>query len=634
MMEDQLLPVDPLIPGNPDAEAPPSEGISVSEREGELSNEEQREAAGFQFYHSDLYEPRERLEIFTEKPLEKQSQLPAVPDPSVHTHSGSLPISPPIDLQSPKGEIETGGNLMDFPNFLSGNQFDPFQQIVDCSESASQCSDRLLSPISDRMEMELESTQTGHHREPATLAKEPSRETESEMDSQEISEDTTPDVYCQSCQIPIPAFEKLFGPHRHHRVAPLSLAAEAAKLECQNNVKKLEQQVVQMETFVNHLEEIFVTVEENIGKQEHYLEVQYDDLMQFLMQGYEDRSQELEDEKKLKLEKLYGELMSCGQSIDLYKELLESTEQLYKTEDKPAFLKNGQIILARLEEFLQVDFNPEFPTTTEFEKYPIDMPEVQRLIDSISSMPDTSLKVKEMYHTVSDLKPNTVYEFWVTATNSAGTSAESDWVKHTTVPLAPTINMRAVASCQNAALIEWESRSQNPARSYTVEFCQICSGCDWTESLTESLTGITACKTLIELEANENYIFYVRALNEGGCSERSLPINVQTTGCQLYLIEETAHLSLSILDDGFTIVYNEDAVLTDRLSYDDRFTSCAAVMGQLVPVRGQHYWEVEVTEELEYRIGVASPNIPRDSYLGSNITSWCMRHTLTPSSKY
>ncbi|XP_078097255.1 fibronectin type III and SPRY domain-containing protein 2 isoform X2 [Mustelus asterias] len=631
MMEDQLLPVDPLIPGNPDAEAPPSEGISVSEREGELSNEEQREAAGFQFYHSDLYEPRERLEIFTEKPLEKQSQLPAVPDPSVHTHSGSLPISPPIDLQSPKGEIETGGNLMDFPNFLSGNQFDPFQQIVDCSESASQCSDRLLSPISDRMEMELESTQTGHHREPATLAKEPSRETESEMDSQEISEDTTPDVYCQSCQIPIPAFEKLFGPHRHHRVAPLSLAAEAAKLECQNNVKKLEQQVVQMETFVNHLEEIFVTVEENIGKQEHYLEVQYDDLMQFLMQGYEDRSQELEDEKKLKLEKLYGELMSCGQSIDLYKELLESTEQLYKTEDKPAFLKNGQIILARLEEFLQVDFNPEFPTTTEFEKYPIDMPEVQRLIDSISSMPDTSLKVKEMYHTVSDLKPNTVYEFWVTATNSAGTSAESDWVKHTTVPLAPTINMRAVASCQNAALIEWESRSQNPARSYTVEFCQICSGCDWTESLTESLTGITACKTLIELEANENYIFYVRALNEGGCSERSLPINVQTTGCQLYLIEETAHLSLSILDDGFTIVYNEDAVLTDRLSYDDRFTSCAAVMGQLVPVRGQHYWEVEVTEELEYRIGVASPNIPRDSYLGSNITSWCMRHTLTPS---
>ncbi|GCB82366.1 hypothetical protein scyTo_0022898 [Scyliorhinus torazame] len=135
-----------------------------------------------------------------------------------------------------------------------------------------------------------------------------------------------------------------------------------------------------------------------------------------------------------------------------------------------------------------------------------------------------------MYHTIRNLKPNTVYEFWVTATNSTGTSAQSERVKHTTVPLAPTINRRAVASCQDAALIEWESGSQNPACSYTVEFCQVCNGCDWRESLTESLTGITSCPTLIELEANENYLFYVRALNEGGCSERSSPINIRTTG--------------------------------------------------------------------------------------------------------
>ncbi|GCB80931.1 hypothetical protein scyTo_0022433 [Scyliorhinus torazame] len=353
MMEEQLLPVDPVIPEEADPEDPqtpekaPGEGILVPQGERELSDEGQLEAAGFQFDHSDLCEPGQRPQIFTEKAAASQVQRSGGRDPGVNIHPESLPISAldHADLQFPKGEFATGGNLMDFSNFLPGKQFDPFQQIVDGSETTSQSSDRLLSPISDRMEQESESAQTAHH--PTALTMEPSRETESELDSQEISQDTIPDVYCQSCQIPIPAFEKLFGSHRHHRVAPLPLAAEAAKLECRNNVNKLEQQLIQMETFVNHLEEIFVTVEENIGKQEHYLEVQYDDLMQFLVQGYEDRSQELEEEKKLKLEKLYGELMSCGQRIDLYKELLETTQRLFNTEDKQTFLKNGQTTLAR-----------------------------------------------------------------------------------------------------------------------------------------------------------------------------------------------------------------------------------------------------------------------------------------------
>ncbi|GCC41053.1 hypothetical protein chiPu_0025245 [Chiloscyllium punctatum] len=177
-----------------------------------------------------------------------------------------------------------------------------------------------------------------------------------------------------------------------------------------------------------------------------------------------------------------------------------------------------------------------------------------------------------MYHTVRDLKPNTVYEFWVTASNSAGTSPGSDRAKHTTVPLAPTIKRKAVASCPNAALIEWESEGRNSADSYTVEFCKVCSSCDWTESLTESLTGITSCKTIVDLEPNENYLFYVRALNEGGCSDRSSPVSIRTTGNRFYLMEQTAHLALSLLEDGVTIVYNEDNVCVDSPNYDERFT--------------------------------------------------------------
>ncbi|XP_051896213.1 fibronectin type III and SPRY domain-containing protein 2 [Pristis pectinata] len=597
-------------------------------------------------------------------------------------------------LSYPEAESGTTQNFMEFSNiFPVEKQFDPFQQIVDYPESVSQYSEGLLSPVSEPSgleESEAENTtvQCGDNvaesiRDLRTLRTNPSKETEFEPDDQEIAQDTIPDVYCQSCDIPIPAFEKLFGFHKHHSVIPLAEGAAAAKLKCQNNLKKLEHQLIQMETFSNHLEEIFVTVEENIGKQEHYLELQYDDLMQFLVQRFEDRSQGLEEEKKLKLEKLYDLLVSCGHTMDDYKELMESTDTLFKTEDKQTFLKSGQTILARLEDFLQEVLNPELPTALEFENFPTDMAEVQRLIDSISSIPvpsapsmcpqcpdtatstsvkvrwslsaddtvehyqlyyrklgdntqdketaDTSLRVKEMFCTVRNLQPGSLYLFWVTATNSAGTSDESDRAEYMTVPPAPRISNRAVAVCQSAVFMEWEPRIYGPPQTYTLEFCQVCSGCDWTESLTESVTGVTSCKALIELEPGESYSFYVRAVNGGGSSERTEPITVRTTGTQLYLMEQTAHLSLSILQDGLTIVYNEESLVTDPLTTHERFTSAPAVMAQLVPVRGRHYWEVEVAEDVEYRIGVAFKDTPRDSRLGSNITSWCMRHILTPS---
>lgn len=72
------------------------------------------------------------------------------------------------------------------------------------------------------------------------------------------------------------------------------------------------------------------------------------------------------------------------------------------------------------------------------------------------------------------------------------------------------------------------------------------------------------------------------------------------------------------------------------LSLNDTDTSvcvyrCVAVLGNLIPVRGRHYWEVEVDEATEFRIGVAYEDTERNSYLGANNTSWCMRHILTPT---
>jgi len=58
---------------------------------------------------------------------------------------------------------------------------------------------------------------------------------------------------------------------------------------------------------------------------------------------------------------------------------------------------------------------------------------------------------------------------------------------------------------------------------------------------------------------------------------------------------------------------------------------CIGILGSLIPFPGKHYWEVEVEEDTEYRIGVAFENTPRHGYLGANNSSWCMRHIITPS---
>lgn len=129
-------------------------------------------------------------------------------------------------------------------------------------------------------------------------------------------------------------------------------------------------------------------------------------------------------------------------------------------------------------------------------------------------------------------------------------------------------------------------------------------------------------------------------------------------GTVFYLQEDSAHLCLSISDDGLSIFYGEEELPISALASDENMFSrwsaewepwlknsnakelcdhssrvhrCIAVLGNLIPVRGRLYWEVEVDETTEFRIGVAYEDTERNSYLGANNTSWCMRHVLTPT---
>uniref|UniRef100_A0A8D3ASP9 Fibronectin type III and SPRY domain containing 2 n=1 Tax=Scophthalmus maximus TaxID=52904 RepID=A0A8D3ASP9_SCOMX len=424
---------------------------------------------------------------------------------------------------------------------------------------------------------------------------------------------------------------------------------------------RLQGKVAEMENFAGHLEEIFLTVEENFGRQEQHLEQHYNDVLQTLSQRYDERAAGLEEEKKGKLEALYGQLLVCGRALDASKELIETAQEVYRSQDKRLFLKEVDLTLS---------------TRLEFDTPLADMSDVKTMMDSINVVPapsapvinpqmpnsasQTSLRVcwslfsddtvesyelyyrpvledtpadstlKETHCTVTDLLPNAQYELWVTATNTTGISPASERALYMTVPSPPVIKRRECTSCPEAAMIRWESGNTNPVDSYTVELSE--TSTDGTAGgVTESIVAVPTCQCLIQLQTGRRYLIAVRAVNIGGPSDKSDVITVSTTGTFFHLLEDTAHPCLSISEDGFTMFYGDEELPISAMALDDTFTRCVAVLGDLIPVRGRHYWEVEVDDGTEFRIGVSYEDTERNSFLGANKTSWCMRHILSPS---
>ncbi|XP_077173863.1 fibronectin type III and SPRY domain-containing protein 2 isoform X1 [Paroedura picta] len=494
------------------------------------------------------------------------------------------------------------------------------------------------------------------------------------------------DSYCITCCVPVRAEDDQGVCHEEHEVIPLLCMVGLAKGELQKNICTLEDQISHLENFSSHLEEIFITVEENFAKQEQNFERHYNDVMQTLEQRYEESMQALGEEKKEKLEALYNQLVNCGENLDTCKELMEAIEDLGQGVNKLEALKNAIAIIHRLDDFLKKDVDIKLSTPADFEDRVIDFSDVGELMDSVIAVPAASppcapvmnsqdpssatgtsvrvcwsffsddiveryqlfyrrvsndiskdeqdefmLNVKETYATVTNLVPNTQYEFWVGALNSAGAGLASERAVYLTAPLPPIIKSKEIQSCEHAALVSWESGNTNPVDSYTVELSKLIDGGE-EDMITESIVGIPNCESLIQLDPRTKYLLAVKAVNMGGASETSEPVSILSTGTYFTLNEGTAHPSLSVLEDGFTIAHRKtDSPKSDLCFHENSFTRSVAVLGKPISFQGRHYWEVDVDDSIEYRIGVAFENVSRDSYLGTSHSCWCMRHTVTPS---
>uniref|UniRef100_W5MFT4 Cardiomyopathy associated 5 n=1 Tax=Lepisosteus oculatus TaxID=7918 RepID=W5MFT4_LEPOC len=452
----------------------------------------------------------------------------------------------------------------------------------------------------------------------------------------------------------------------HHCLPPFQFKLTEWIAELQGRTEKIED-------LVSELELAFNTVEENCTKSEQSLEEQNDEMMKTILEQYNEMSQKMEDEKKFKLEQLYDQLVTFQESIDSAKDILEKTIKEVEEPDEVTFVTKSENVTKNLNKALEkassLELTPStFPVFEDYAKTTtgnghklfkgIAVPQTPRVQpQEPNSATSTSVivywkvnegdvidcfqvycmeepqgamseeyrvTVKESYCTLEDLEPDKCYLVWVMAVNYTGCSLPSEKTSFRTAPSGPVIKTEECTVCWDSAIIRWSSTNLAAVESFTLEYCRqyTCEG----EGL-RSISGIRNCEHKVLLHPNENYLFYIKAVNSAGASEQSEAALISTKGTRFCLLKETANSALVLSEDKTTIYYHEQT-FRQRATLND----CLDIWGELLPPHGYHYWETTVASSEAYRIGVAYSSTPHDSPLGQNSTSWGIHCYRTPSS--
>ncbi|NXK22769.1 CMYA5 protein, partial [Arenaria interpres] len=478
------------------------------------------------------------------------------------------------------------------------------------------------------------------------------------------------DTYCYHCKCPISAIDKLFGEHKDHEVTTLDDAAAKMKDQLGELLVALEEKSMKIEEFVSDIESLFNSVEENCKKNAELLEKQNEEMLKKMVAQYDEKSENFEEVKKMKMEYLYEQMVNFQQTVDAAKETLETTVKETEELDGFVFL-NGFLHLCVF--FLPNRLLSAMDTTLSLEKVPSAFSLFEHYADSPEQSNQHSLKqvavpqtptvvpqepnsatstsiavywtvndgdaidcfqvycmeepqsskdagalveeyrvtVKESHCILEDLEPDRRYSVWVMAVNGTGCSLPSEKAIFKTAPAVPTIKAEDCTVCWDTATIRWNAGSSS-VESFTLEYCRQHS--PEGEGL-RSFAGIKRPELKVSLEPNVNYFFYLRAVNLSGTSEQSEAALISTKGTRFRLLSDTAHPALQISSNATVI----------RLPEKAKFTGIASVLGELLPAQGHHYWETVVSACRSYRIGICYEATSRSSVLGLSDTSWCMR---------
>ncbi|KAF1449937.1 Cardiomyopathy-associated protein 5, partial [Spheniscus mendiculus] len=474
------------------------------------------------------------------------------------------------------------------------------------------------------------------------------------------------DTYCYHCKCPISAIDKIFGEHKDHEVTTLDDAATKMKDHLGELLIALEEKSMKTEEFVSDIELLFNSVEKNCKKNAELLEKQNEEMLKKVVAQYDEKSENFEEVKKMKMEYLYEQMVNFQQTVDSAKKTLETTVKEMEELDGFVFLNVTMCflpnrLLSAMDNTLSLEkvpsaFSlfehyadspgqsnqhslkhvavPQTPTVVPqepnsatstsiaiywavnngdaidcFQVYCMEEPQASK--DAGALVEEYRVTVKESHCILEDLEPDRSYSVWVMAVNGIGCSLPSEKAIFKTAPAVPTIKAEDCTVCWDMATVRWRAGSAS-AESFTLEYCRQHS--PEGEGL-RSFTGIKKPELRVSLEPNVNYFFYLRAVNPFGTSEQSEAALISTKGTRFCLLSDTAHPALQISSNATVIHLPEKA----------KFTGFPSVLGELLPARGCHYWETVVSACRSYRIGICYKATSQSSILELSDTSWCMR---------
>ncbi|XP_014848340.1 PREDICTED: cardiomyopathy-associated protein 5-like isoform X2 [Poecilia mexicana] len=474
------------------------------------------------------------------------------------------------------------------------------------------------------------------------------------------------DWFCRTCGCLLLEDQCKSAEHLDHQVCSVEKAYEDVKETLGSWISELQARSENIEDLVSELELAYNSVEDQFTESEAAMRAQNEEMMALVMEQYNTMSISMEEEKKAKLEQLYDKIVSYQESIDSAKATLETTAREAETDarspediharlqaalDSALMLELGPKGLLVFEDYTKTNSSssnlaqrkgipvPQRPTLQPQERGSasgssvavywnvspgdiIDCFQVYCVEEPQGAVSEEyRVTVKESYCVLEDLEPDRKYKVWVMAVNYSGCSLPSDRLIFTTAPSVPVIDTERSSVMWDSATLRWSSTNPSPGLSYTLEYCR---QYELEGEGLRSIAGIEGCEQTVVLQPNENYLFYIKAVNEAGASEQSEAALVSTKGTRFQLLQSSAHPSLKLSDDRTTLQYSHDA---HRASNEE----CPSILGELLPSRGIYYWETLVSESPAYRLGVACSADNLNCSLGENSSSWCLQCSPGPS---
>ncbi|XP_068616874.1 cardiomyopathy-associated protein 5 [Brachionichthys hirsutus] len=472
--------------------------------------------------------------------------------------------------------------------------------------------------------------------------------------------------YCLTCGRLLSEDDRVSGEHHGHEATDVDRAYQETKEKLSDWISELQGRSENIEDLVSELELGYNSIEDRCVEAEAAMQLQNEGMMALVMEQYNNMSVSLEEEKKAKLEQLYDQIVSFQDSIDSTKDTLETTAREAETD-----ARSPEDIQSRLEEALDSVMSLELGPKglLVFEDYAkgntssshlaqrkgIAVPQRPTLQPQEPSSATSSsvtvywninpediidcfqvycmeepqgavseeyrVTVKESYCVLEELEPDKTYKVWVMAVNYTGCSLPSDRLAFRTAPSVPAIDTERCTVMGDSATLRWSPTKMTSKPSYTLEYCR---QYELEGEGLRSITAIKSCEQKVLLQPNENYLFYIKAVNEAGASEQSEAALISTKGTRFHLLEASAHPALELSEDRTALRYPREASPSTG-------PQCPSVLGELLQARGLYYWETLVSGSTSYRLGVAYSAANRNSPLGENNLSWCLQCAPTPS---